>query len=125
MKKGTKILLAGTSIVVMGLIAYGLLKKTDVEVQEVPTQEENRGNEKSKVINLSTQEFIERRKKRIAEMRESPKVAKELSTSLDFNSNDTIAKETDTSNIPVESDAAVDNQTTEVSCVVEDTSKLE
>ena len=67
MRKFTKILLAGTGVVFAGAVAYTLLKKPDVENSNVPPKET------SDIARTSTREFVERRKKRIAEMRAAQK----------------------------------------------------
>ena len=67
MRKFTKILLAGTGVVFAGAVAYALLKKPDVENSNVPPKET------SDIARTSTREFVERRKKRIAEMRAAQK----------------------------------------------------
>lgn len=50
-----------------GAVAYALLKKPDVENSNVPPKET------SDIARTSTREFVERRKKRIAEMRAAQK----------------------------------------------------
>lgn len=126
MKKGIKTLLAWSGIVAIGIIAYELFKKTDGEVQKISAEEKSK-NDSTAAACLSTQEFIERRKERAAKMREAQRAAKESEplTSLDFNNTDTVTKETGTSNITVEAESAVDSQITEVSGMVENTTKSE
>ena len=63
MRRFTKILLAGTGVVLAGAVGYTLLKKPDVEKSNVPSKET------SDTARTSTREFVERRKKRVAEMR--------------------------------------------------------
>ena len=70
MKKSTKILLVGVGIAAVGVIAYVLLKKMDIEVQEKSIEAEK----SSTAAGLSTEEFIKRRKERAARMREAKKL---------------------------------------------------
>ena len=54
-----------------GAVGYALLKKPDVENSNVPPKET------SDIVRTSTREFVERRKKRIAEMRAAQKAEQE------------------------------------------------
>ena len=60
MKKSTKILLVGVGIAAVGVIAYVLKKKKDIEVQEKSIEAEK----SSTAAGLSTEEFIKRRKQK-------------------------------------------------------------
>lgn len=70
MKKSTKILLVGVGIAAVGVIAYVLKKKKDIEVQEKSIEAEK----SSTAAGLSIEEFIKRRKERAARMREAKKL---------------------------------------------------
>lgn len=74
MRRFTKILLAGTGVVLAGAVGYTLLKKPDVEKSNVPPKETK---ETSDTVRTSTREFVERRKKRVAEMRAAQKAEQE------------------------------------------------
>ncbi len=77
MKKSIKFLFIGTGIAVTGLIAYAQLKN-DREPIKVPTEEERGEKEPYNATRTPAQEFIERRKKKVAEMREAQKAVQTI-----------------------------------------------
>ena len=76
MRKVTKILLAGAGVVFAGAVGYVLLKKKDVGKQSIPTKEA------SDTTRASVREFVERRKKRVAEARAAKKAEIQKSPSI-------------------------------------------
>ena len=72
MKKGIKFLWIGAGIAVAGLSAYALLKN-DREAIKAPAEEGRGGKGVHHAARTPAQELIERRKKKVAEMREAQK----------------------------------------------------
>ena len=124
MKKGTKILLAGMGIAITGLVAYALLKKQDNKVPEVPAEDDNGEKEQVHGAYTSTQEFIERRKKRAAEMQAARKATQQQSVAITTDEN-TVMEETDMQPTTVVSAETAAGETVETPYVVEDSAESE
>ena len=120
MRKFTKILLAGTGIVFAGAVGYALLKKPDVENSNVPPKET------SDIVRTSTREFVERRKKRIAEMRAAQKAEQEKIPTVHTVTENADREETDPQTTATSSEQAISGQPEEKPCeVVENPEKSE
>ena len=126
MKKKVKFLLTGIGIAAIGLIAYKLLKN-DSEATKTPSEEDILEKDLSGTASSSAQEFVERRKKKAAELQEARKAAQmqsEQSEVLDSDSDDTDTEEMDNQTTVTETELAVDSQSEETP-VVEDPTKSE
>lgn len=121
MKKSTKILLAGVGIAAVGIIAYVLLKKKDIEAQKKTIEVEK----SSAPACLPTEEFIKRRKERAARMREAKKLTEksEPLANSDVSNNDITTKKIDTDTTTIDAESVFDDQTTEVSHAAKDKSE--
>ena len=124
MKKYIKFLFIGTGIAVTGLIAYALLKN-DREPIKVPTEEGRGEKETYNATRTPAQELIERRKKKVAEMREAKKAAQRQPEAVHDDCDNTETEETDKQAITTESELTTDSQSSESSCVAENPTKLE
>lgn len=120
MRKFTKILLAGTGVIFAGAVGYALLKKPDVENSNVPPKET------SDIVRTSTREFVERRKKRIAEMRAAQKAEQEKVPTVHTVTENADMEETDPQTTATSPELAIRDQPVEKPCeVVEKPEKSE
>ena len=120
MRKFTKILLAGTGIVFAGAVGYALLKKPDAEKSNTPPKET------SDIVRTSTREFVEHRKKRVAEMRAARKAEQEKIPTIHTVTENADMEETDPQTTATSPELAISGLPEEKPCeVVENPEKSE
>ena len=84
--------------------------------------EEERGENATRT---PAQEFIERRKKKVAEMREAQKVVQRQPEAVNDDCDNAETEEADKQAITAESELTTDSQSSESPCVAENPTKLE